>query len=154
VCWGEARLRAAGGDGFADGIGLLMTVVKSRSSLRLAAGLSAFLQSATALLFHGLILCVGPQGHTAVEWFAAADCCASASAFSLGGDRCCDCTDAPLLQPIVDKRDVVDMLPTASVSALIVAPPCTDHPCSVRLNPRVGSPPDALSARRTVVLQS
>jgi hypothetical protein len=117
------------------------------------AWISLLLQGVTAFLFHGLVLCVGPKGHTAVEWFAANDCCPPAVATTaVSGDRCCDCTDAPLLQPVADKRDG-DRSGTAAPCAAILLVPQLEDSWSFGHSVRALAPPDELTARQYVVLQ-
>ncbi len=111
------------------------------------------LQGVTALLVHGLVLCVGPEGHTAVEWFAAGDCCPPALPTTALQTQCCDCTDAPLLQPVADKRDG-DRWVTVSQRVPLAAPPRVECPMCSHYAERTLAPPAELLARRTIVLQA
>lgn len=104
-------------------------------------------------MFHGLVLCVGPEGHTAVEWFAADDCQgAPAGAAAFAADRCCDCTDARLLQPFGDKRDGDPLVGAAEPVRPLPLPP-RGNACPHGAISRVFVPPDELTGRRQIVLQ-
>jgi len=116
--------------------------------------LASALQAATALLFHGLVLCVGPEGHTAIEWLAAGDCCPPPMvSAALNTDRCCDCTDASLLQPFADKRDGDRLRTTASLRVPLLAPPRPENPGASHRAARRPAPSDQLLARRDIILQ-
>lgn len=125
-------------------------------SLQAVAWLSALLQGVAAFFLQGLILCVEPGGHTAVEWFASSDCCLkNVAVTSLSRDDCSDCTDASLLQPIVEKRYANAIVFTAAaVWAVATTSAPADGDWSTRATARAPAPPDDLSARRTVVLQA
>lgn len=125
---------------------------------RLAVWLGLVLQATASLCFHGLVLCVSANGHVAVEWLAAADCCPeeSGSATLAPGD-CCGCTDAPLLLRAVGTRAAVDpnesaaSTPFAGVGVLPSSHPLTalsSGPPDYAL-----PPPQARVARRSVLLQ-
>jgi hypothetical protein len=123
--------------------------------LQAVAWLSAFLQGVAAFFLHGMILCIEPGGHTAVEWLATSECCLETAAeTSLSSDRCGGCTDAALLQP-VEKRDATATF--VATATELVPGPTAAHSLDDRRNraaSRAPAPPDDLSARRTVVLQA
>jgi hypothetical protein len=104
----------------------------------------------------GLVLCVGRDGHAAVESRFAEDCCADEAA----GERAerltrvsCVCTDAPLLQPAAERggAPAVALPPLASV----IPPPAADPVRAVARGlppPSSGSSGPPLRALRTVVM--
>jgi hypothetical protein len=106
-----------------------------------------------------LVLCVGKEGHVAIESRFAEDCCDDARGAGdsrrLEAADACECVDASLLQPAAGVRTArgAPALPVIVVAALgsfpvVTEPLLTTHPRVV--NARHGSPP--LRALRTVVL--
>jgi hypothetical protein len=124
-----------------------------RSFWQAVGWLSLALQGIAAFMFHGLVLCVGPEGHTAVEWFADADCRrVNTTTMSLDGERCCNCTDAPLLQPFADKRDDLRLV-NASPRVTPLLAPRLENPRSCGAAAESPASPGGLTARRNIVLQ-
>ena len=130
-----------------------MSAVTQTSSKRCIAYVSLLFQGIAALCFHGLTLCIGADGHTALAWMAADDCCPQTQSAAIRAGDCCDCTDAPLLQPLADKRAAGDELVWSSASPspiwFVLATPQTVPPADYGL-----PPPDSLTARHSVVLQA
>lgn len=128
-------------------------VVLSRSSSRVVAWTAVVLQGFATLVLHGIILCVGPGDHVALELTSANNCCPPRSAMATVGDRdCCDCTDASLLQPMVERRPGAEIF--AAGMLLSLSEPVTSAENRYRRLPvaRSLAPPGYLGARRAVVL--
>ena len=131
-----------------------MGVVTHRPYLRRIACASLLMQSVAVLCFHGLTLCIGADGHTALAWMAADDCCPQAASAAIRADDDCDCTDAPLLQPAADKRSTGDDF---AATALVAAPSWSFAAARPLSAPKAASglpPPASLLARDSVVLQA
>lgn len=131
-----------------------MGAVIHRSFLRRIACVSLLTQGVAALCFHGLTLCVGADGHTAIAWMAADDCCLQTQTTAVRPDDGCDCTDGLLLQPIAERRAGGDELARSSASlapnwSFFPAAPQTAPPAAYAL-----PPPGSLIARHSVVLQA
>lgn len=120
--------------------------------------LGLVLQTTAAFCFNGLVLCVGANGHVAVEWLAGADCCPeeSSSTTFAPGDHC-DCIDAPLILRAVAKRVAVDPneFAAATPSAAAAVIPSSKPPAALSSGPPDCAlpPPDVRVARRSVLLQ-
>jgi hypothetical protein len=127
--------------------------VIDRHSLRRTAVASLLIQGVAALCFHGLTLCIGSDGHTGLAWMAADDCCPRTASASIKAGGCCDCTDAPLLQPIAEKRGGSDEIACSALppmpGKLFIAAAWTSVPAVSGL-----PPPAGLVSRRSVVLQA
>ncbi len=107
----------------------------------------------------GLVLCIGKEGHVAIESRFAEDCCDDERGASdtLGFEACddCECTDGSLLQPAAGMRlagwlglsGTAQQAPSTA-DALVADPSCVRRGADVR--PACVSPP--LRARSTIVL--
>jgi hypothetical protein len=109
----------------------------------------------------GLVLCVGEDGHLAIEAAVAEDCCASApigvsSRSLVENSSACACTDTPLFQHGIDPRLSLrdSLLPAVVVAALDTSPSSASHVSRAvtRLAESTLPPSAAQRARRSVVL--
>jgi len=107
----------------------------------------------------GLVLCIGKEGHVAIESRFAEDCCddegGASATLRIEARDACDCTDASLLQPAAGMRVSSGLvlpgttLPLPNATAHVEAGlSCAPRGDDVR--PACVSPP--LLARRTIVL--
>lgn len=130
----------------------IVPVTHSKPS-RSAVWLGLVLQTSAALCFHGLVLCVGANGHVAVEWLAVADCCPEEiGSTALAPGDCCDCTDAPLTLRVVGTRGAAD--PNDEATALLSTPAAEiDRKPRFISEPPDGAWPNEGKARRSVLLQ-
>jgi hypothetical protein len=109
------------------------------------------------------VLCVGDDGHFAIESAIAGDCCAdpvvagatAKVAAHRSATEACDCTDTPLLQPMLDRRAPTERQVHAATAHRL--PPSAGatgprpHGCSLAAVPPRSVGAD-LAALRSIVL--
>jgi hypothetical protein len=119
--------------------------------------LCLLVQLVTSLWLGGLVLCVGSDGHIALESLLGGDCCpleGPSFAPALASARVCDCTDTVLVPASVEPR----LPPGHSISPVAMSHailPAVSSPAPARVAPAANpSPPPrgALRALRSVVL--